>query len=140
MATYIFRRLLTAILILFGASYIVYLLIAYSGDPLAELRASNSPSKEAQIQLKTAYLHLDVPPPLRYFIWFRGAIKCVVPFAQQCDLGRSVNGQPVTNALSHAIPTSLQLVTGALVLAVIIGITVGIVTALRQYSALRLLA
>jgi peptide/nickel transport system permease protein len=136
MTTYILRRLLASLLILLGASFIVYLLIAYSGDPLAEIRSSNSPSKEAQIQQRTELLHLDVPPALRYFIWLGGAVKCVVPFAGQCDLGVTLQNQPVTAALSSAIPTTLQLVTTASLLAITLGVTIGVITALRQYSTL----
>jgi len=136
MTTYILRRLLASLLILLGASFIVYLLIAYSGDPLAEIRSSNSPSKADQIARRTELLHLDVPPALRYFIWLSGAVKCVVPFVGQCDLGVTLQNQPVTESLSSAIPTTLQLVTTAAVLAILLGVTIGVITALRQYSTL----
>jgi len=134
MATYILRRLLASLLILLGASFIVYLLIAYSGDPLAEIRSSNDPGKETRIAQRTAMLHLDVPAPLRYFLWLGGAARCVLP--GKCDLGLTIQNQPVTELLGAAIPTTLQLVVGAAVLAVIIGVAVGVVTALRQYSTL----
>ena len=68
MTTYILRRLLASLLILLGASFIVYLLIAYSGDPLAEIRSSNSPSKGDLMARRTEMLHLDVPPALRILI------------------------------------------------------------------------
>ena len=136
MTTYILRRLLASLLILLGASFIVYMLIAYSGDPLAEIRSSNSPSKADQMARRTELLHLDVPPALRYFIWLSGAVKCVVPFAGQCDLGVTLQNQPVTAALSSAIPTTLQLVTTAALLAILLGVTIGVITALRQYSTL----
>lgn len=136
MLTYIARRVLASLMILLGASFIVYMLVAYSGDPLAEIRSTNSPSKEAQLQARTEMLNLNVPPALRYFIWLGGAVKCVVPFVGECDLGVTLQNQPVTDALSQAIPTTLQLVTTAALLAIVIGISVGIVTALRQYSTL----
>ncbi|MDO8106871.1 ABC transporter permease [Isoptericola sp. b441] len=135
MTSYLLRRLLASVLILLGASFIVYILIAYSGDPLQEYRASNLPNRAQLMEARSNLLNLDVPPVLRYFLWLGGAVKCVVPFAQ-CDLGSSIQGQPVTAALSSAIPSTLQLVTGAALLAITIGIAVGIVTALRQYSAL----
>ena len=59
-----------------------------------------------------------------------------IPFADSCDLGKNIAGQPVTDALGHALIQTLTLVTGATVLAILIGITLGIITALRQYSAL----
>lgn len=136
MTTYILRRLLASFLILLGASYIVYLLIAYSGDPLAEIRSTNSPNKEALLRRRSEMLDLDVPPPLRYFLWLRGAAACVLPFTGTCDLGVTLQNQPVTAALASAIPTTLRFVTVAVLLAIIVGITVGVVTALRQYSAL----
>ncbi|GIG40406.1 ABC transporter permease [Cellulomonas phragmiteti] len=133
MTSYVLRRLGVSLLILLGASFLVYQLVAISGDPLAEFRESNRPNREQLMEQRTALLNLDVPAPLRYFIWLSGAARCVVP--GQCDLGRTLQGQEVTAALSSAIPTTLQLVAGATVLAIVIGISIGIVTALRQYSA-----
>lgn len=136
MVPYIFRRLVTSVFILLGASFIVYLLIAFSGDPLQEFRESNKPNKEALMAARSQLLHLDTPAPVRYFVWLGGAIKCVAPFAGKCDLGSSIQGVPVTQALGTAIPSTLQLLTAATVLAIMLGVTIGIVTALRQYSAL----
>ena len=63
MVTYIVRRLMTAALILLGASFLVYLLTAASGDPLEEFRANNSPQKQALMDARTQLLQLDVPAP-----------------------------------------------------------------------------
>ncbi|OMH23408.1 ABC transporter permease [Tersicoccus phoenicis] len=135
MFPYILRRLFAAVLILLGASFLVYLLMAYfGGDPLAELRASNSPTREAQMNAVKQQLQLDVPPVLRYFLWLGGAVKCVLPSA--CDLGANIKGQEVTGLLGSAAGNTLQFVTVAFLLAIVIGVTVGIVTALRQYSGL----
>jgi peptide/nickel transport system permease protein len=136
MVTYIVRRLVTAVLILFGASFIVYLLTAASGDPLAELRASNAPNREQLIEARTELLDLNTPAPLRYFGWLSGAIQCAVPFVGNCDLGRSIQGEAVTEALTRAVGNTILLVTTATVLAIVIGISLGIITALRQYSGL----
>lgn len=136
MVTYIVRRLITAALILLGASFLVYLLTAASGDPLLEYRAINAPNKQQLMDARTELLQLDVPAPLRYFKWLGGAAQCLVPFGSSCDLGKNIAGQPITDALGHALAQTLTLVTGATVLAILIGITLGIVTALRQYSAL----
>jgi peptide/nickel transport system permease protein len=136
MVTYIVRRLVTAVLILLGASFLVYLLTAASGDPLEELRTNPAPNKAQLIQQRTELLNLNVPAPLRYFIWLRGAAGCLVPFANTCDLGKNLAGQPVTEALGQAIVQTLSLVTAATFLAILIGVSLGIVTALRQYSSL----
>ncbi|NKX50065.1 ABC transporter permease [Arthrobacter deserti] len=134
MVTYIARRLFTAVLILLGASFIVYQLTALSGDPLHDLRESNAPNKEQLIQQRIELLDLNVPAPVRYFQWLGGAVRCVIP--AQCDLGYAVNGQPVTEALGRAMGMPILLVSAAAVLAIVIGVSLGIATALRQYSAL----
>ena len=134
MVSYVLRRLGVSLLILLGASFLVYQLIAVSGDPLAEFRESTKPNTEQLMQARIDLLNLDVPAPVRYFMWLGGAIKCVIP--GQCDLGVTIQGQQVTDVLAAAIPATLQLVLAALVLAMTVGITIGIVTALRQYSAL----
>lgn len=132
MTSYVLRRLGVSLLILLGASFLVYQLVAISGDPLRDLRESNRPNREMLMQQRIELLDLDVPAPLRYFRWLSGAVRCVVP--GQCDLGKTIQGQEVTAALGSAIPTTLQLVVGATVLAIVIGISIGILTALRQYS------
>jgi peptide/nickel transport system permease protein len=136
MLSYIVRRIITAVLILLGASFVVYLLTAASGDPLQELRTSQNPNKNDLIRARSELLNLDVPAPLRYFIWLRGAAGCLVPLANSCDLGKNLQGQPVTEQLGMAMVQTLTLVTTAVLLAIVIGVTIGIVTALRQYSAL----
>ncbi len=65
MASFIARRLFVSVLILIAASFLMYMLAAYSVDPLADLRSSNSPNKAQLIQARIELLDLDVPPPLR---------------------------------------------------------------------------
>lgn len=134
MASYLLRRIGVSLLILLGASFLVYMLVTVSGDPLEEFRVSNKPNKQQLMQQRIELLNLDVPAPVRYFMWLGGAVRCVIP--GQCDLGKTLQGQPVTDALGSAIPATLQLVTAATLLAMVIGIAIGIVTALRQYSGL----
>ena len=136
MVTYIVRRLITAAFILLGASFVVYILTAISGDPLGELRALSSPNRDQLIEARINLLDLNTPAPVRYFKWLGGAAQCLVPFAGNCDLGRNISGQPVTEALGLALLQTLSLVTAATVLAILIGVALGIVTALRQYSTL----
>lgn len=136
MVTYIIRRLVTAVLILLGASFVVYQLTAAAGDPLQDLRESNAPNRDQLIAQRVALLDLGTPPPLRYFKWLGGAAQCVVPFVGKCDLGLAINGEPVVNALGRAMGQTILLITAATVLAIVIGIALGIITALRQYSTL----
>ncbi len=126
MKAYISRRIGLLFLIVFGSSFLVYNLAALSGDPLEELRLSTQPNAKQLIAQMTRELQLNVPPPARYFLWLKGVISG--------DLGKSRDGHPVWEIISHAIPVTIRLVTMATLIAIIVGITIGIITALRQYS------
>lgn len=131
MLSFIARRLLASIAVLLVASYIVYVLAAVSGDPLSDLRQSSLPNKQTLINQRIELLQLNVPPYLRYFLWLGGALG---GFVGKLNLGQTVDGQNVSDLLSSAAGTTLQLVTGSLLIGIVIGVTLGIVTALRQYS------
>ncbi|MGV8884583.1 MAG: ABC transporter permease subunit [Microbacteriaceae bacterium] len=117
--------------VVFAASFLIYVLAANAGDPLEDLRGSTAPNKEALIAAKIQQLNLDVPPPLRYFIWLSGVAKL---FIGQIDLGRDLRGTLVTDLLASSIWSTLNLVTAATVLSVLLGVSIGMATALRQYS------
>lgn len=133
MLTFILRRLGAIVLVLLVASFIVYTLTAVGSDPLADLRESNQPNKQEAIDRRTELLRLDLPAPIRYFTWLAGASKC---FILQCDLGIafSRSNQEVTAAISTAASSTIQLITAATLIAILVGLTIGILTALRQYS------
>jgi peptide/nickel transport system permease protein len=129
--SFIARRLLASIAVLVVASYLVYILAASSGDPLGDLRQSSLPNKTALINQRIELLNLNVPPYLRYFIWLGGALGGLVG---KLNLGQTVDAQSVSDLLGSAMGSTLQLVTGSLLIGIVIGVTLGIVTALRQYS------
>jgi peptide/nickel transport system permease protein len=133
MLSFVARRVAATIVVLLVASFFVYVLTAYSGDPLQDLRTSRDPDVQARINDLTRRLNLDVPPVLRYFLWLAGAAGCLIG---RCDLGVSIarGEQPVLEALAGAIGSTLQLVTLATVLSILVGVAVGMTTALRQYS------
>ena len=133
MLAFIVRRLFATSLVLVAASFIVYVLTAYSGDPLAALKGSSDPSAKDKIIYLTQVLDLETPPALRYFKWLAGVAGC---FIGQCDLGVSVSRgeQAVTDALAAAMVSTIQLVTLATFVAIILGVAIGMSTALRQYS------
>ena len=131
MFRYIARRLGSALLVVFAASFLIYVLAANAGDPLEDLRTSTAPNKQELIDAKIEALNLDVPAPLRYFIWLAGVGKI---FIGQLDLGESIKGVQVTELLAQSIWSTLTLVTVATVLSILLGIAIGMATALRQYS------
>lgn len=125
--TFLGRRLLSSAVVLLGATFIVYMLLAYSLDPLEDLRTSTAPNKEALIQARVMALDLNTPPVLRYFSWLGNLFTG--------DLGTSwVTGQSVTSMLSTAVPSTVKLIAASTLLAIGLGVLVGIVSALRQYT------
>jgi peptide/nickel transport system permease protein len=130
---FVIRRLAATLVVLLVASFIVYVLTAMSGDPLADLRSAGTRDALVKLASLEERLNLDVPPALRYFLWLGGAAGCLIG---RCDLGISIaqGEQPVIDALSSAMGSTLQLVTLATILSIIVGITIGMTTALRQYS------
>ncbi|MCZ3388356.1 MAG: ABC transporter permease [Actinomycetia bacterium] len=135
MAAYIIRRVLASLLILLAATFLMFTLVSLSGDPLAEFIAVPDPDQKALlIQGRIDALNLDQPFIVQYFMWLGGTVGCIVP-GIACDLGVNLNNQPVTALLVDAFPTTLQLVLAATVLSIILGVAIGIISAIRQYSA-----
>jgi peptide/nickel transport system permease protein len=118
-------------MILFGSSFLVYNLAAFASDPLAELRLSNDDAAEQQIAALTRQLNLDTPPPLRYFLWLRGLLGV---FVGNLNLGTTRDGLSVQSELAYAIPVTIRLVLVATITALLLGLALGIISALRQYS------
>ena len=131
MTAFILRRLGVLGVILFGSSFILYNVAAVSGDPTADLRLSTDPNRDFLIASLTRELQLDVPPPLRYFLWLKGVLGV---FVGNPNFGIGRDGSPVGDSLALALPVTLRLVAAATILAAVLGIMIGIVTALRQYS------
>lgn len=131
MLKYIARRVLISILVLWAASVLIYVLTINSGDPLAGLRESPDPAMLQLIENKTIWMGLDLPWYERYWNWLSGVGGC---FTGNCDFGLTSTGSQVSHELGVAAVTTLRLVTIATFVAIFIGITVGIMSALRQYS------
>ena len=128
MILFILRRLVAAFFIVIGASFIVYIMMANAGDPLAfTAEIANPTQRQALVDSLTDQLNLDVNPVARYFLWLGDVL--------QGDFGISAQTQqPVVDELAKRVPLTLKLVTTAAILSILIGTVVGIVTALRQYS------
>ncbi|UFU07488.1 ABC transporter permease [Ruania halotolerans] len=127
MLTFIVRRTLIGLGILLISSLIMYVLVDFTIDPLENLRQSTAPNKEMQIEQRIDLLQLDEPVLLRY-VWWLGAFVTG-------DLGTAwTTNREVIDILGGAIVSTIQLVTASTVLAIFLGIAVGIVSALRQYT------
>ena len=133
MLKFILKRLGSAVGVLFGASLLLYVLVINSGDPLGDLRESNADNREYLMQQRIGYMNLEQPWYLRYLTWLGGVGKC---FVGSCDLGKNINGVEVSDILTNAASSTLRLVLLATFIAAILGIAIGVLTAVRQYSGL----
>src|SRR5207248_5071272 len=130
MTTYVARRVLIAIPILFGITLLVFAFVAVApGDPVdAYLRPEMAGNQQLR-QLLAHQLGLDEPLPIRYLAWLGQTL--------QGNLGYSViTGQPVGTIVWNGLVASGSLMLTALLLGVLLGIPLGVVSALRQYSRL----
>ena len=97
------------------------------GDPALVL-AGEDPSPEAIAHIR-ATLHLDDPLPVRYGYWIAGVL--------QGDLGESARThQPVLELILQKLPVTIELALLALMIALVISIPAGIVSAVYKGSAL----
>ncbi|WP_370460182.1 ABC transporter permease [Pseudactinotalea sp. HY158] len=128
MLAFIVRRLLIGLGVLLVATFVMYGLSDLVIDPLEDLITSTDPNKELQIAARIDQLHLDQSWVERYWDW-------IVNFVQG-DMGTAWrSGREVTDLLGGAIVSTIQLVSAATVLAILLGVAVGIVSALRQYTS-----
>ena len=131
MLKFIAKRLAISLAILLLGSLLLFVLVINSGDPLQDLRESNDPNRENRIRQRIENMGLNLPWWQRYFDWLGGASKCLIG---QCDLGTSINGQSVNALVAVAAGSTLRLVVFASLLAITVGVILGIITAIRQYS------
>lgn len=128
MTTYIIRRLLIAIPILLGITMLIFLFVALApGDAVdAYLRpeqAGNQALREALIKS----LGLDQPLPIRYLRWLGAVLQGNLGYA-------AVTGEAVNTIVWRGLLASGSLMLTAIAIGIVVGIPIGIVGALRQYS------
>ncbi len=128
MATYFLRKVLYAIPSLLGISFIIFAILSLApGDPLAEFGANPEVPAEVRENIKKS-LGLDQPWPVRYVKWL-GALS-------QGEFGFSFAARrPVTDLLAQRLPQTMMVVGIAYLIALVIAIPVGVLSAARPNSA-----
>ena len=126
MLAYITRRVLYSIPVLVLSTFLSFVFVSYAGDPLAQLRITPHISQQT-IQNLTHQYHLDQPVPVRYWYWVQDVFEH--------KLGKSlVTLQPIWPDITRTLGHTLQVVLTAELLALVLGVIVGIYSAVRQYS------
>ncbi|GAA1852980.1 ABC transporter permease [Myceligenerans crystallogenes] len=131
MLSFLLRRTLISVVVLALSSVLMFWLTVNSGDPLADLRGSSARNARQLMAARVEAMNLDLPWYERYGLWLEGVAGC---FAGACDLGTTRTGQDVLFLTGQAASSTLRLVTVATVIAIVLGIGLGVLTAIRQYS------
>ena len=127
MATYILRRLLVTIPVVFAIVFIVFLMArVLPGDPCVSSLGERATEEQCR-QFAIRY-GLDQPIPVQ-FVNYVGDLL-------QGDLGTSIQlKQPITDLIVQRLPTTIELTFFALIFAVGLGVPLGIISAYRRNSA-----
>src|SRR5258705_3203865 len=124
MLNYLLQRLATIVPTLFVVSILIFgLQQLLPGDPAIALAGEDrDPNVVAFLRAK---FHLDEPLPVRYGYWLKGVLRG--------DLGDSVRIQkPVTELIVEKLPVTIQLAAMAMAIALVIGVTAGVISAVKR--------
>jgi len=126
MLTYSARRLLYSIPVLVLSTFLSFVFVSYAGNPLGALR-SNPRFSQNTILLLTKQDHLNDPVVVRYWYWIQNVVTH--------KLGTSLlTQQPIWPDITRTMGHTAQVIIISEVLALILGVAVGIFSAIRQYS------
>jgi peptide/nickel transport system permease protein len=127
MGQYIIRRLLIAIPTLLIISIVIFSVLALApGDPLAQFALNPAIPESVRERIREQF-GLNDPLPVRYMKWLTEAV--------QGNFGISFNTKaPVMDLIWQRLPQTLQVVGLAYVIALVIAIPIGIISAVKQYS------
>jgi|CXWK01.1.fsa_nt_gi ABC-type dipeptide/oligopeptide/nickel transport system permease component len=128
MLRFILRRLLVVIPLLFASSILTFVLVTNIGTPQAIENAMARPNaSQAQIDSLRRQFGLDKEPVDRYVEWVTGFV--------QGDWGENQNGVEIRPQLWERMQVTIRLLVAASVISVLLGVVVGIISAIRQYTA-----
>lgn len=132
MSNYVLRRVLIAIPVLFGITTLLFISInIVPGDPVSMMVAPEMQhlADPEWMERERERLGLNKPLPVRYIVWLGEVARG--------NLGYSIlTGQPVSSMILQKLGQTIELTLTALVLSVVVGIPIGIISALKQYSLL----
>ncbi|MCO1657570.1 ABC transporter permease [Pseudonocardia humida] len=127
MLAFTLRRIAISIPVLLISSFVVFVLASAAGDPLDPLLARNPPPPPQTIANETERLRLDDPLLSRYWQWLTGIF--------QGDFGPSVNpARVIGDEIGDRFLVTLRLIALAMIVALVLAVVVGVVSAVKQYS------
>jgi ABC-type dipeptide/oligopeptide/nickel transport system permease component len=127
MKGYILKRLFHSIFVLVGISLVVFIILHLTGDPAALLMPMDAtPEQVAQFRQEMGF---NDPIVVQYWRFFKGTLRG--------DFGQSFrHSQPALELVMERMPATIQLTLAAMVIALLVAIPVGIISAIRRNSLL----
>jgi len=123
MLAFVLRRLLQAIVVMLTVAFLAFMLFQYVGDPVTNLLGQDA-TQEQRDQLRKD-LGLDDPFPVQFAKFVGNAV--------QGEFGLSLRqGRKVSALIAERLPATLELALGAAVIALLVGIPLGVYAALRR--------
>ena len=127
MTRFLIRRLLRTIVVVWGVVTVVFVVTRLSGDPIGLLVSPDTPPEEVQ-RLRDRY-GLNDPIPVQYGVFLRQVV--------QGDFGTSLRyGRDALDVVVERIPTTLQIAFSAFVLAAVVAVPIGVLSAVRPNSVI----
>jgi peptide/nickel transport system permease protein len=123
MLAFILRRLAQAFVVMLTVAFIAFMLFQYVGDPVASMLGQDATTE--QREALRAELGLDEPFPLQFARFVGNAVRG--------DFGISLRqGRKVSALIAERLPATLELSVAAAVVALVVGIPLGVYAALRR--------
>lgn len=128
MIKYLSKRLIQSLIVMFGITIIVFLIIQLApGDPIEAMLALNPNSSQEDIELKKEALGLNRPIYIQYLKYMQGVLKG--------DFGTSIQYErPVKDLIAERMWNTFGITFTALTISVLIAVPIGVISATRQYS------
>ncbi len=129
MARYLVKKIIGWIVMIFLAVNITYFLANFFLDPKSLYVGRRPPIPPEQIAATLRPLNLDQSVPIfeRWWNWLTGIVT-------RWDWGTSPLGSPVTTEIGYRIWVSAELLLGATIIAILLGVGLGVFAASRQYG------
>jgi peptide/nickel transport system permease protein len=128
MLVFVIRRVLISIPVLVASTFLTFIIVKLSGDPLQYLKQRQPRPAQAFIDSESHRLWLDRSWPAQYWHWISNLLL-------HGDWGPAVRGHDnVGSDVIHALLVTARLVIVAVIIALILAVVTGVVSAVKQYS------
>jgi ABC-type dipeptide/oligopeptide/nickel transport system permease component len=125
--SYLLRRLWQSLLVIFGVSVVVFLILHLTGDPAALMLPPDATAED--IAKFRHDMGFDDPVAVQYVRFLKGAVRG--------DFGQSIrHGEPAMGLVVERLPATFELAGAGLVIALALAIPAGIVSAVRRNTSI----